>query len=80
MYKRGLVFDGDNGLEAFQKSAAEGTLPEVSWIFPPGILQEHPPRSPVDGSWYINQVVNATLHGKNYNDTIFMINYDGKLR
>ncbi|KAL2206868.1 non-hemolytic phospholipase c [Sarocladium strictum] len=76
MYKRGLVFDGDNGLSAFQKSAAEGTLPEVSWIFPPGILQEHPPRSPVDGSWYINQVVNAAIHGKNYNDTIFIINYD----
>lgn len=78
MYKRGLVFDGDNGLSAFQKSAAEGTLPEVSWIFPPGILQEHPPRSPVDGSWYINQVVNAAIHGKNYNDTIFIINYDGE--
>ncbi|KAK0387603.1 hypothetical protein NLU13_3849 [Sarocladium strictum] len=76
MYRRGLVFDGDNGLEAFQRSAADGTLPEVSWIFAPGTLQEHPPRSPVDGSWYINQVVNATIHGKNYNDTIFIINYD----
>lgn len=78
LYQRGLTFDGDNGLAAFQSAAASGTLPEVSWVFPPGALQEHSPNAPNDGAWFINQIVDAAIHGKNYNETIVMINYDGK--
>ncbi|KAI5459062.1 putative hemolytic phospholipase C precursor [Mariannaea sp. PMI_226] len=76
LYERGLTFDGTSGLEAFKTAAAEGKLPEVSWVFPPGSLQEHPPQTPQDGSWFINQIVDAVIHGKNYKDTIFMLNYD----
>ena len=78
LYQRGLTFDGNNGLAAFQSAAASGTLPEVSWVFPPGALQEHSPNAPNDGAWFINQIVDAAIHGKNYNETIVMINYDGK--
>jgi phospholipase C len=78
LYQRGLTFDGDNGLAAFRSAAANGTLPEVSWVFPPGALQEHSPNAPNDGAWFINQIVDAAIHGKNYNETIVMINYDGK--
>jgi phospholipase C len=78
LYQRGLTFDGDNGLDAFKAAAANGTLPEVSWVFPPGSLQEHSPNTPKDGAWFINQIVDAAIHGPNYNETIVMINYDGK--
>jgi len=78
LYQRGLVFDGDNGLPAFQFAAADGTLPEVSWVFPPGTLQEHPPRTPKDGAWFLNEVISAAIHGKNYAETVILINYDGK--
>lgn len=78
LYQRGLAFDGDNSLDSFKASAANGTLPEVSWVFPPGALQEHSPNTPNDGAWFINQVVDAAIHGKNYKETIVMINYDGK--
>ncbi|KAH8648435.1 putative hemolytic phospholipase C precursor [Xylariales sp. PMI_506] len=76
LYQRGLAFDGDNGLAAFQAAAADGTLPEVSWVFPPGSLQEHSPHAPNDGAWFINQVVGSAIHGKNYNETVILLNYD----
>lgn len=77
LYQRGLAFDGDNGLAAFKAAAANGTLPEVSWVFPPGAMQEHSPNTPNDGAWYMNELVNAVIHGKNYEDTVMLINYDG---
>lgn len=48
LYQRGLAFDGDNGLDAFKQAAADGTLPEVSWAFPPGGFPDrsHPVGSP----------------------------------
>ncbi|TVY71535.1 Non-hemolytic phospholipase C [Lachnellula suecica] len=76
LYQRGLNFDGPNGLDAYIARAANGTLPEVSYMFPPGALQEHPPYTPVDASWYLNQVVSAAINGPNYNETIIIVNYD----
>lgn len=78
LYQRGLAFDGDNSLASFKAAAANGTLPEVSWVFPPGSLQEHSPQAPNDGAWFINQVVGAAIHGKNYEDTVVLLNYDGE--
>ena len=77
LYERGLAFDGENGFDAFKASAAAGTLPEVSWVFPPGALQEHPPNTPKDAAWFMNEIVSAAIHGPNYNETIILINYDG---
>ncbi|KAL1859073.1 hypothetical protein VTK73DRAFT_7602 [Phialemonium thermophilum] len=76
LYQRGLAFDGENGLPAFQEAAASGTLPEVSWVFPPGSLQEHPPQTPKDGAWFINQIVSSILTSPAYNETVFILNYD----
>ena len=76
LYQRGLAFDGDNSLASFKAAAANGTLPEVSWCFPPGNLQEHPPNTPQDGAWWINEIVNATIHGPSYNDTVILLNWD----
>lgn len=78
LYQRGLAFDGDNSLDSFKAAAANGTLPEVSWVFPPGALQEHPPNTPNDAAWFMHQIVNAAIHGKNANETVILINYDGK--
>jgi phospholipase C len=77
LYQRGLAFDGDNGLDAFKASAAAGTLPEVSWCFPPGNQQEHPPQTPKDAAFYMNEILSSVINGPNYNDTILMITYDG---
>jgi phospholipase C len=78
LYERGLAFDGENGFDSFKAKAANGTLPEVSWVFPPGALQEHPPETPKDAAWFMNEIVSAAINGPNYNETIILINYDGK--
>ncbi|PMD34958.1 putative hemolytic phospholipase C precursor [Hyaloscypha variabilis F] len=76
LYERGLAFDGENGFDSFKAKAANGTLPEVSWVFPPGALQEHPPETPKDAAWFMNEIVSAAINGPNYNETIILINYD----
>jgi phospholipase C len=53
-------------------------LPEVSWVFPPGDLQEHSPNAPNDGAWFMNELVYAAINGKNRDDTVMLINYDGE--
>jgi phospholipase C len=75
---RGTDFSTENSLDAFYQDAANGTLPEVSWVFPPGSLQEHPPRTPMDGAWLMKSLVDAVINGPDYNSTVFIIMYDGK--
>lgn len=80
LYQRGIAFSDENSLDGFYADAANGTLPEVSWIFPPGALCEHPPNTPSDGAWFMKTIVDAVTHGPNWNSTILLICYDGKLR
>lgn len=76
MYQRGLAFSDQNSLDGFYSAAADGKLPEVSWIFPPGAVNEHPPHTPSDGAWFMKKVVDAVTQGPNYNATILIICYD----
>lgn len=78
LVQRGTAFSDQNSLDAFYADALNGTLPEISWVFPPGTLQEHPPRTPKDGSWLMNNLVDAVMKGPAYNETVFIIMYDGK--
>ncbi|KAF3912765.1 hypothetical protein ABW20_dc0105965 [Dactylellina cionopaga] len=71
---RGVSFD--YSLDKFYADAAAGTLPQVSYIIGPTELSEHPPYLPSDGAWLQQQVVNAIVNGKSYNDTVLMISYD----
>lgn len=79
LYQRGIAFSNENSLNGFYSDAANGTLPEVSWVFPPGALTEHPPHTPSDGAWFMKNIVDAVTHGPNWNSTILLICYDGKL-
>ncbi|KAG1344644.1 hypothetical protein G6F62_004414 [Rhizopus arrhizus] len=64
------------GLNAFYEAAAKGTLPQFSIIVGPMELSEHPINTPLAGSWLQQQVVNAVMNGKNWNETALFINYD----
>ncbi|KAL1856193.1 hypothetical protein Plec18170_004062 [Paecilomyces lecythidis] len=64
------------GLDAFYKAAANGTLPEVSFIVGPAELSEHPPYMPKDGAWLQQQVVNAVTKSPKYSSTVLIISYD----
>ncbi|KAH8434240.1 nonhemolytic phospholipases C family protein [Aspergillus melleus] len=64
------------GLEAFYKAAANGTLPEVSFVIGPAELSEHPPYMPIEGAWLQKQVVDAVVKSPKYSSTLLMISYD----
>lgn len=63
-------------LDAFYQRAANGTLPEVSFIVGPAELSEHPPYMPKDGAWLQKKVVDAVTNSPQYNSTLLMISYD----
>lgn len=66
------------GLESFYEAAANGTLPEISFIVGPAELSEHPPYMPKDGAWLQKKVVDAVTSSPEYSSTLLMISYDGK--
>lgn len=68
------------GLETFYEAAANGTLPEISFIVGPAELSEHPPYMPKDGAWLQKKVVDAVTSSPRYDSTLLMISYDGKLQ
>ncbi|ORE06021.1 phosphoesterase-domain-containing protein [Rhizopus microsporus var. microsporus] len=67
---------GKLGLDAFYEAAEKGTLPQFSLIIGPRELSEHPDNTPAAGAWIQQQVVNAVMNGKNWNNTALFINYD----
>lgn len=71
--QKGLSFIG---LDSFSSAAAQGTLPQVSYIIGPAELSEHPPFLPRDGGWLQQQIVNAVINSPKYNSTVLMISYD----
>ena len=65
------------GLDAFYEAAANGSLPEVSFIVGPKELSEHPPYMPKDGAWLQQKVVDALVNSPSYKSSLLMISYDG---
>ncbi len=65
-------------LEAFRADVAAGKLPQVSWIVAPMAYSEHPdPSSPVQGAWYIQEVLAALVaQPEVWNRTALIINFD----
>ncbi|KAJ6137275.1 Phosphoesterase [Penicillium samsonianum] len=71
--KKGMSFVG---LDSFYQAAANGTLPEVSFIVGPTELSEHPPYMPKDGGWLQKKIVDAVTSSPKYNSTLLMISFD----
>jgi phospholipase C len=65
-------------LGTFKQDVLNGKLPQVSWIVAPQTYSEHPgPSSPVQGGWYIQEVLNAlTASPDVWSKTVFIVNFD----
>lgn len=65
-------------LGTLKQDIAAGKLPQVSWIVAPATYSEHPgPSSPVQGGWYIQEVLNAlTENPAVWAQTVLLINFD----
>jgi phospholipase C len=75
------------GGESFLQAAANGTLPEVSFVDPSfapdqvinGAVfetDEHPPWNIRAGQYFTSSVINAVRNGPNWNDTVIFLTYD----
>ena len=65
-------------LGTLKADIAAGTLPQVSWLVAPATYSEHPgPSSPVQGAWYIQEVLNAlTENPALWSQTVLLVNFD----
>jgi phospholipase C len=80
-FVEGPIVRGD----AFLDDAANGKLPQVSWIDPNfidvSVLEtqsndDHPPSDIRAGQAFVFEVYNALLHSRDWNDTLLVITYD----
>lgn len=65
-------------LASLREDIAAGTLPQVSWIVAPAKYSEHPgPSSPVQGGWYMQEVLDALTERPDvWSKTVLIINFD----
>lgn len=74
----GTLGDVNGYLERFRQDVRQGRLPQVSWVVAPADYSEHPgPSSPVQGGWYIQEVLDAlTAVPEVWSKTVLLINFD----
>jgi len=65
-------------LGTFKQDILNGKLRQVSWIVAPSTYSEHPgPSSPVQGAWYIQEVLDAlTAVPEVWSKTVLIVNFD----
>jgi phospholipase C len=61
----------------FEEDCYNGTLPQVSWLFPPSYYSEHPSYLPAAGAEYVASKIAALAANPDlWNSTVFILNYD----
>ena len=65
-----------HSVQDFYHAAQRGRLPQVSWIVPSGSVSEHPPSRISDGVAYVTSLVNALMHGPEWNSTAIFLTWD----
>jgi phospholipase C len=60
----------------FYTDAANGTLPQVSWVIPSGEVSEHPPSGVGKGMAYVTGLINAVMSGPQWNNTAIFVAWD----
>jgi phospholipase C len=63
-------------LAKFYTAAGNGTLPNVSWISPSQAVSEHPPGLVSAGQTYVTGLVNALMHGPDWDSTAIFLTWD----
>jgi phospholipase C len=60
----------------FLSDAADGKLPAVSWVLPPGGAGEHPPESACAGENWTVELLNAVMRSPDWKTTAIFITWD----
>jgi phospholipase C len=62
---------------AFEEDCANGVLPDVSWLLPPGVNDEHPPNIPAAGAQYLASKLEALAANEElWHSTVLVLSYD----
>jgi phospholipase C len=64
------------GTSQFYIDAADGKLPQVSWVIPSGAVSEHPPESVKAGMAYVTGLINSIMQGPEWNSTAIFLSWD----
>ena len=64
------------GTSQFYIDAADGNLPQVSWVIPSDAVSEHPPAGVKEGMAYVTGLVNSIMQGPDWNSTAIFISWD----
>lgn len=64
------------GHSVFFQEAADGTLPQVSWVMPYSGVGEHPPWSIAPGQAFVTKIINAAMQGPDWNSTAIFLVWD----
>ncbi|WP_272420886.1 phosphocholine-specific phospholipase C [Polyangium jinanense] len=79
LFKKGIESRLSNqNLDGFREDVLAGRLPHVSWIVGPADYSEHPgPSSPVQGAWYVQQVLEALIENPEvFAKTVLFVTFD----
>jgi phospholipase C len=63
-------------IDNFYQQAADGTLPQVSWVVPAQLVSEHPPALISAGQSYVTGLINAVMKGPNWSDCAIFLAWD----
>lgn len=79
LFKKGIASRlANQNLDGFREDVLADRLPSVSWIVGPAIYSEHPgPSSPVQGAWYVQQVLEALIENPEvFSKTVLLVTFD----
>jgi phospholipase C len=76
--ERDGVTDNVRPVDEYLASAADGSLPSVSWIFPTSATSEHPTSKSTirTGMAYVTRLVNAAMQGPDWGSTAIFLTWD----
>ena len=63
-------------LSGFYSAAADGTLPNVSWVTPDWADSDHPGTSLADGQAWVTRLVNAVMRGPDWKSSAIFLAWD----
>ena len=72
------IEDNVRPVDEYLASAADGSLPSVSWIFPTSATSEHPSSASTirTGMAYVTRLVNAAMEGPDWGSTAIFLTWD----
>jgi phospholipase C len=72
----GQVANAEINMTEFYSDAANGTLPQVSWLLPHYNDSEHPQANIYQGQSYVTGLINAIMNGPDWSSTAIFVVWD----